>query len=831
MPSAPPPNAYAPGTILTVGSHQVKITKYLSQAWHNTTVACLKRVAVPDKRTLNLLRAEVDAMKRLQGRKYIVSYIDSHASRMSSEVGYEVFVLMEYCSRNGLIDFMNTRLVNKLKEPEILQIMAEITEGVAEMHALQPPLIHRDIKIENVLITGDGISKVCDFGSAAPPLRPPKNVEEFQILQDDIMKHTTPQYRSPEMIDLYRRQPIDEKSDIWALGVFLYKLCYYTTPFESNSINGNLQGGGGEMAILHARFQFPASPIYSSRLKNVISKCLQENPAHRPNVYQLLEEICKIRNVPITMKNFYLDRKVATKSEPSAALPQPTALPIPTLRTANEEYKPVIPHRSHVPTTSEGFALHRSKSAKAESHPGDPFSGLGRSKGMLSNKSQPEINRISMSGTTGSADLNNKIKDYISGMDNNGKVMTRYVSEDSITDDGFTRPHLPVQRVRSPAFESLDKFVKPTSRNSSNHMRPLSLSASEFRKLQPVHSSSNSASMKQIMTGITQEETVEFSPELDRYDRSRPLSRQSSGKSWKQQLTGESIKALRNVTGGGRHNKRSSISSIKDLFTGGKNRDGTRSNSSSRNPSSSLVKAPPKPKSRDSSRNISSDSLHELSDNAPEFSSSNEMLNRVVEEEAKPTVKRSSSIQRRVHMLLSRKQSPPPAKTAKGYGKFTDDGEEKPVERSVSTEMPPPLPRSRTVVRPQIKVSLEPRVPLRRSLVTPPPVEVERNVFDTPSSTMSSTLTVSSASPKKAPPPKPKKPSHLKSPTPNKLHQEFTSSTTTSSSRRSSGYGEELQVPMASASSNKRSSITSDFSVGEIDDLEKHFQERFPSAV
>ena len=62
------------------------------------------------------------------------------------------------------------------------------------------------------------------------------------------------------MVDVYRRLPIDEKSDIWALGVFLYKLCYYTTPFEDK----------GTLAILNATFTFPALPSYSTKIKNLI---------------------------------------------------------------------------------------------------------------------------------------------------------------------------------------------------------------------------------------------------------------------------------------------------------------------------------------------------------------------------------------------------------------------------------------------------------------------------------------------------------------------------------------------------------------------------------
>ena len=178
-----PANAFLPGTIHTVGSHQVSILKYISQGgfahvytckieppFRNEQVACLKRVIVPTKDQLTLLRQEVDAMKRLRGNAHIVSYIDSHASRLPSQSPdqtqkYEVLLLMEYCSGLGLIDFMNTRLTQRLSEREVLSIMGQITTAVAMCHHLEPPIIHRDIKPANVLIKG-GKFKLGDFGFA-----------------------------------------------------------------------------------------------------------------------------------------------------------------------------------------------------------------------------------------------------------------------------------------------------------------------------------------------------------------------------------------------------------------------------------------------------------------------------------------------------------------------------------------------------------------------------------------------------------------------------------------------------------------------------------------
>ena len=144
------------------------------------------------------------------------------------------------------------------------------------MHYLNPPLLHRDLKVENVLInesTSGKRYKVCDFGSAAHPRKAGKTAEECRQILDDVMRHTTQQYRSPEMVDPHLGQDIDEKSDIWALGVFLYKLCYFTTPFEEQ----------GQLAILNASFKYPAHPAYSDRMKKLIGKSIPHYFGTCPN--------------------------------------------------------------------------------------------------------------------------------------------------------------------------------------------------------------------------------------------------------------------------------------------------------------------------------------------------------------------------------------------------------------------------------------------------------------------------------------------------------------------------------------------------------------------
>ncbi|CAG8088716.1 unnamed protein product [Penicillium nalgiovense] len=329
---AAPAGTLLPGTKIQVGSHRVVVEKYLSeggfahvyvvrlpQPVNGSETAVLKRVAVPDKAALANMRTEVETMKKLKGHRHIVKYIDSHASQLRGG-GYEVFLVMEYCAGGGLIDFMNTRLQHRLTEPEIVKIFSDVAEGVACMHYLKPPLLHRDLKVENVLISGKGSSatyKLCDFGSSAPPRPAATSAAEGRLIEDDVQRHTTLQYRSPEMIDVYRKQPIDEKSDIWALGVFLYKLCYYTTPFEEV----------GQMAILNATFKYPSYPSFSSRLKLLIGSMLKEDPRNRPNIYEVVREVCKMQGKEVPIKDIYSNRSVSEARKYQELPPTPTEAP------------------------------------------------------------------------------------------------------------------------------------------------------------------------------------------------------------------------------------------------------------------------------------------------------------------------------------------------------------------------------------------------------------------------------------------------------------------------------------------------------------------------
>ena len=263
---------------------------------------------------------------------------------------------------------MNTRLQTRLAEWEVLKIISDAAEAVACMHYLKPPLLHRDLKIENVLISNDGCYKLCDFGSCTEPRAAATNAQERRALEEDIQKNTTIQYRSPEMVDVSRRLPIDEKSDIWALGVLLYKLCYFTTPFEAQ----------GQLAILNAAYTFPPFPPYTDRTKRLIAVTLQENPRDRPNIYQLVAEICAMRNVPVPITDIY-----KRKSEAKRSTSQP---PLDVLKY-EEEHMP----QSSTPPTLEASNMRRGRPERSIS---PNKAGLNRVEPVKAYKSTPVTPKV-----------------------------------------------------------------------------------------------------------------------------------------------------------------------------------------------------------------------------------------------------------------------------------------------------------------------------------------------------------------------------------------------------------------------------------------------------
>ena len=205
------------------------------------------------------------------------------------EADGHIYIAMEVIEGQSL----STRLsAGALPLDEVLRIGHDVADAVAHAHARG--IVHRDLKSANIMITPEGRVKVLDFGLA----KRVRGDEVADVSTRATAPHTgahtvlgTLPYMSPEQL---RGQPVDARSDIWALGVILYEMASGTRPFGGTT---SFETGS---AILHQEPP-PLPGRVPPPLNAVVDRCLQKEPARR---YQLATELRAalemIRSVPLT---------------------------------------------------------------------------------------------------------------------------------------------------------------------------------------------------------------------------------------------------------------------------------------------------------------------------------------------------------------------------------------------------------------------------------------------------------------------------------------------------------------------------------------------------
>ncbi|KAA0048302.1 putative serine/threonine-protein kinase [Cucumis melo var. makuwa] len=248
---------------------------YLAKdAVHISKQYALKHIICNDEESLELVMKEVSVMKSLRGHPNVVTLYAHTIIDMGRTK--EALLAMEFCEKS-LVNVLESRGAGYFDENQVLLIFRDICNAVFAMHCHSPPIAHRDLKAENLLLGSDGLWKLCDFGSTSTNHKRFEKPEEMGIEEDNIRKYTTPAYRAPEMWDLFRRELINEKVDIWALGCLLFRICYFKSAFDGES----------KLQILNGNYRIPELPKYSSSVTDLIRDMLQASPNDRPDITQV----------------------------------------------------------------------------------------------------------------------------------------------------------------------------------------------------------------------------------------------------------------------------------------------------------------------------------------------------------------------------------------------------------------------------------------------------------------------------------------------------------------------------------------------------------------
>ncbi|HEU4930278.1 MAG TPA: protein kinase, partial [Candidatus Krumholzibacteria bacterium] len=180
------------------------------------------------------------------------------------------FIAMQFVEGSTLRDRV---LSGRIETVDALRYLVQIADGLKQAH--ERGIVHRDMKSSNIMITPSGRAVIMDFGLARPA--------GTGRIDERFSSRGTSAYMSPEQA---RGESVDQRTDIWSLGVVLYEMLAGRLPFR----------GDYEQAVVYSILNEPYRPIAEFRsglpanVLKIVETCLAKNPAAR---YQTLDDLIR----------------------------------------------------------------------------------------------------------------------------------------------------------------------------------------------------------------------------------------------------------------------------------------------------------------------------------------------------------------------------------------------------------------------------------------------------------------------------------------------------------------------------------------------------------
>ena len=215
-----------------------------------------------EKRTIERFKRELKLARKISHKNVgrMFELMESEGKR---------FITMEYVSGGDLKRFI--RKSKQLTVDTAISIALQICEGLSEAHNLG--IVHRDLKPSNIMIEDNGDARIMDFGIA-------RSIKGKDITGTGVMIGT-PEYMSPEQVE---GKEVDQRADIYSLGVILYEMLTGRRPFEGDT--AFVVGVKQKSEIPEGPIQF--NPRIPMDLNHLILKCLEKEKENR---YQTTSEL------------------------------------------------------------------------------------------------------------------------------------------------------------------------------------------------------------------------------------------------------------------------------------------------------------------------------------------------------------------------------------------------------------------------------------------------------------------------------------------------------------------------------------------------------------
>ena len=172
------------------------------------------------------------------------------------------YLIFEFCENRDLSHLIDKR--KKLKEIEVQYYITQLIQALIHLHDRN--IVHRDLKLGNIFLTGKMELKLGDFGLA----------KKLSFRDEKISEMVgTPAYMAPEILE---NMGYSLEVDIWSLGVIMYYLIIGKLPFNKPN----------QEDIKRVSYTFPKKAIISRAAKSLIEQILVKDPKERPSLKQIL---------------------------------------------------------------------------------------------------------------------------------------------------------------------------------------------------------------------------------------------------------------------------------------------------------------------------------------------------------------------------------------------------------------------------------------------------------------------------------------------------------------------------------------------------------------
>ena len=250
----------------------------------------LKPQIAADEKTIERFRNEIRLARKIVhknvGRMYDLSKADG-----------TYFITMEYIEGQDLRGLI--RQSRQLTVGTTINISKQVSEGLAEAHKLG--VVHRDLKPSNIMIDKQGNARIMDFGIA-------RSVKGKGITGAGVMIGT-PEYMSPEQVEV---KEVDQRSDIYSLGVILYEMVTGRVPFEGETPLGIAMKHKGETPKDPRELNTQLPEDFS----RVILRCMEKDKEKRyQSAGEVRSELEKIEKGIPTTEKIIPKRKPTTSKE------------------------------------------------------------------------------------------------------------------------------------------------------------------------------------------------------------------------------------------------------------------------------------------------------------------------------------------------------------------------------------------------------------------------------------------------------------------------------------------------------------------------------------